>query len=256
MRINNKRLVSVVSILDNQVVQSKSFNNYLPIGNPEITIENLARWGSDEILIQCFNQTKKNIGPNIKLLKKISINKNATPLIYCGGIKNEQHALQAIKNGADRVVVGYSFFDKFDYNLLDRISNEIGRQSLILSLPIIYKKNKLFIYNYVSKKIIDINKTNFFKLKKFVSEILITDVINEGHYDSFNLKIFKLLKINIPCIFFGGINSKRKINLVFKQKMTSAIGIGNFLSFKEHSYQNLSKNSQIFLRKPYYEKNK
>ena len=68
MNSGKKRLISVVSILDNQVVQSKSFNYYLPVGSPEIVVENLTRWGSDEVLIQCFNESKKNIGPNFRKL--------------------------------------------------------------------------------------------------------------------------------------------------------------------------------------------
>ena len=254
MNSGNKRLISVVSILDEQVVQSKSFNYYLPVGSPEIVVENLTRWGSDEILIQCFNETKKNIGPNFRLLRNVSNYKNATPLIYCGGIQNEKHALEIIKNGAERVVVGHCFFDKIDYEILSKISNKIGRQSLILSLPIILKKNKLFIYNYIKKTLIDIDRIDLSKLKNFVSELFITDVVNEGCYDNFNLKILKLLKTDIPCIFFGGINSKSKIDFILKKNITSAIGVGNFLNFKEHAYQKIARKNQKFLRKPYYEK--
>ena len=55
MSIIKKRLISVINVLEKNAVQSRSFNEYLPIGSPEILVENLSRWGSDEILIQCFD---------------------------------------------------------------------------------------------------------------------------------------------------------------------------------------------------------
>ena len=54
MSKDKKRLISVISILDNLVVQSKNYKNYLPIGDPKIVVENLARWGSDEIFVAVF----------------------------------------------------------------------------------------------------------------------------------------------------------------------------------------------------------
>lgn len=250
-----KRLISVVSILDNLVVQSKGYNKYHPIGTPHICVENLARWGSDEILIQCFNRSKKNNGPDLRILKSIANFKNATPIIYSGGIRNKKDAIEVIKNGAERVVVGYSFFKNFDLGNLEEISDTIGRQSLILSLPTIIQKNKYFIYDYINNVNHSYDRLNFKILKNIISEIMVTDVINEGYYDKFNLDIIKAFKtINIPIIFFGGINSKKKIKKILNEKQASAIAVGNFLNFKEHSYQQLAKKKISKFRKSYYEK--
>ena len=250
-----KRLISVISILDNLVVQSKNYKTYLPIGEPKIVVENLARWGSDEILIQCFNRSKKQIGPDLKILKNISNYKNATPIIYAGGIRDKNDALDVIKNGAERIMVGYSFFKNYSLNNLKEISDSIGRQSLILSLPIIIKNKKLFVYDFVNNINKEFNEINFNSLKDVVSEIMITDVLNEGYYDKFNLDIIDLLKIkDIQLIFFGGINSNNKIQKILKNKKSSAVGISNFLNFKEHAYQKIIDKNKSCFRNSFYEK--
>ena len=56
MNLTKKRLISAINIFDKIAVQSKSFKDYLPIGSPEILVENLSRWNSDEILLQFFNR--------------------------------------------------------------------------------------------------------------------------------------------------------------------------------------------------------
>ena len=100
-----KRLIGLITIKNDLAVQSFSYNNYLPLGKPECLIENLDRWGADEILIQVIDRTKKDIGPDFELLKRIGQLKITTPLIYCGGIRNHLDAINIIKHGADRIIV-------------------------------------------------------------------------------------------------------------------------------------------------------
>ena len=139
---------------------------------------------------------------------------------------------------------------------MKEISNKIGAQGLILSLPIIKKNNNLFIYNYCSSHLVNFKSLNFLKLKNLISEIMLTDVTNEGNHNSFDLGIVNFLNtIEIPFILFGGIDTKKKINTIFKNNNVSAIGIGNALNYKEHAYQdftNLCRKN--ILREPFYEK--
>ena len=47
----NKRLIGIVTVRQGWAVQSFCYNRYLPLGRPEFIVENLDRWGADEILI-------------------------------------------------------------------------------------------------------------------------------------------------------------------------------------------------------------
>ena len=54
-----KRIIGIVTVIENQAVQSIGYNKYLPLGSPEYQIENLDNWKIDEIIINCIDRTKK-----------------------------------------------------------------------------------------------------------------------------------------------------------------------------------------------------
>ena len=67
-------------------MQSISFKKYHPIGSPQVIVENLDRWQLDEVLINCFDRTKSNLGPNFTIMEKIA--KLGTSIItYMGGVR-------------------------------------------------------------------------------------------------------------------------------------------------------------------------
>ena len=99
--MNKKRIIGTIIVKSDYAVQSFGFKKYLPLGKPEILAKNLERWCVDEILIIDIDSSKKKLGPNLNLLKRLrSLNLN-TPLIYGGGISTYQDAF-GIKSGADR----------------------------------------------------------------------------------------------------------------------------------------------------------
>jgi len=51
-----KRLIGVITVIDNMAVQSFGYNRYLPLGDPGILAENLDRWRADEILVSCIDR--------------------------------------------------------------------------------------------------------------------------------------------------------------------------------------------------------
>ena len=107
-----KRIIGVITILDGKVVQSFGYNSYLPLGRPECIIENLDRWGVDEILIQCIDRSRFSKGPDFMLLEKISSLGIGTPIIYSGGLKSVEDAVSVIKKGADRICLQNIFASK------------------------------------------------------------------------------------------------------------------------------------------------
>ena len=121
-------------------------------------------------------------------------------------------------------------------NIVKKISDKIGSQALILSLPIINIKDNFLRYCYLNKKCekVDENINLFFK-EKIISECLITDVKNEGSKDNFNIKILEKLNFNFPFIVFGGVGSIKIIKTCIKFKNLKGIAIGNSLNYQENS---------------------
>lgn len=243
--MKKKRIIGVITVKDDWAVQSFRYKKFLPLGKPEILAKNLDDWGADEILINDIDRTKKFKGPNFKLLEKISDLKLSTPIIYSGGIKNVDDAVNVIKHGSDRIMFETLFFQ--NPQVIYKISNKIGSQGLILSLPVLRVKNKIFRYCYLNKKKFKISEEvlKFFQ-KKIISECLITDVENEGSVNNFNVKILKNVNPRMQIIVFGGVGSDAKIKSCFKNSNVCAVAIGNSLNYMENCIDKLKKNNLRF----------
>ena len=83
----NKRVIAIVIVKNNIVVQSFNFSNYLPIGSPEITLEYLNNWGIDEIIYLDIDATKLKLEPDYLKIKD-STQKCYVPITYGGGIRS------------------------------------------------------------------------------------------------------------------------------------------------------------------------
>ena len=240
------RLSGFVTIKDDWVVQSFGFKNYLPIGKPEIVVENLSRWGADEIFVNCIDSSKKFTGPNVDILKRIYKRNINTPIVYSGGIRNLIDAKKIINEGADRIVINNTAFFK-DPDYFHSISSFLGSQALILGCSFIKKKNDYFCYDYNKKKIKNIKRLeNFFKNDLF-SELLLVDVENEG-YNSFDYEVLKKINRKIPKLLFGGVNIFKAIPKI-KNFNIKSLSIGNRLNYHETEIQNLKKKYTRIFRK-------
>ena len=248
-----KRLVSSIIYKDDSVVQSFNYKTFLPIGSIESSVKNLNRWNADEILILSIERSKKKIGPDFDLLNKIKNLKIETPIIYGGGISNLDDAKKVIALGADRIVVE-SIIDT-NYSQFEEISKNIGKQSIILSMPLsINQDNEIRFFDHKTQKEYEISD-NFIKAIKddLISEILISDYKNQGTMNGFDLRIIKKLNYTNDLILSGGIYKKNDFKKIFRDKRVVASAVGNNLNYGEHRIQKFKSNlKSSYLRKPFY----
>tara|TARA_B100000029_G_scaffold476947_1_gene521529 strand:- start:22923 stop:23684 length:762 start_codon:yes stop_codon:yes gene_type:complete len=250
-----KRILGSVVIRDNYAVQSFKFKKYLPIGKPEIVVENLSWWGVDEILLLDINSKKKNKEVNLEVLKKICKKNLSTPLIYAGRIYNSNDAIKLINCGVERIALGSIIFENV-YQIKE-ISQKLGSQSIIIILNFVFKNNKLYLLDHRNNNLELYSKIEdkLRIIQKYFSEILVIDVENQGSNGKFNLKILKNINLQKKLILCGGMFNYKKITKMLKNNRISAISIGNQLNFKEHAYQELkNKIKSKYLRPALYNK--
>tara|TARA_B100000787_G_C16158921_1_gene280394 strand:- start:606 stop:1319 length:714 start_codon:yes stop_codon:yes gene_type:complete len=231
------RIIGSLIVKDNIVVQSFGFKNYLPVGDVKICCENLNNWEVDEIIITSIDRSKYNLGPDLELIDEVSKSGISTPITYAGGIRNLNDAEKVISKGADRVCVNNLIMTNI--SSIKDIALSIGSQSLLASINIIKSKNNFFWFNYIKKKLLPIESIPL-DLLHYVSEIIITDVNNEGLDDKFDLKVADITKKIFDkkkIIFFGGICTKKKTSLIKEKISNSSYAIGNFFSHKELANQ-------------------
>ena len=249
-----KRLVGVVLVKDGLAVQSIGYKRYLPLGKPEYLVENLDRWGADEILIQVIDHSLAGLEPDYHLLDSIAEIGIHTPLIYAGGIKTVQDGLKIVKFGADRIVFESLLHDNLP--IVKELSNQLGAQALIASMALSLNDNSLNWLDHRDKSLSIIPCDVLTLIRSgFISEVFISDWMHDGIPGGFNQNlIHEFPSADVPIIAFGGISNAEQIGLILQSERVSAVAIGNFLSYREHSIQNYKRAlTGLSLRPPLYQ---
>jgi imidazole glycerol-phosphate synthase subunit HisF len=247
-----KRLVGVVIVKNGWAIQSIGYKRYLPLGKPECIVENLDRWGADEIIILSIDRTKNALGPDFSLIKKLSSLCLETPLIYGGGIASIDDGLKVIKLGADRICVDSLLHNS--HHVLKKLSQNLGQQAIIGVMPVSCDNNLIEWLDYRNNTSLRLKEYHLNELSQLISELMIIDWANEGYPSSFNMDIISCFyPTTIPLIPFGGLNEVNKIDKLLADKKISAVALGNFLNYKEHSLQRYKKElNKTYIRTPYY----
>ena len=250
-----KRLIGVVTIKNKRVVQSYNYDKYLPLGSPECIVENLDRWCVDEIFVQVIDRSKRELGPDFDLIKTISSLGLSTPLIYGGGISSVEDGIKIIQLGADRLAIDSLLSRNPD--VVKDLSYHIGSQALIAVLPISVRDDSLLWMDYHQRTSMELNHDMLQVLGSgVVSEIIISNWEGEGVSGSFNDKFISNFPIQqgISLIPFGGVDTKNRVSTLIDNPNVSAIAIGNFLNYSEHSVQLFKNkiNNSVVLRPPTY----
>lgn len=235
-----KRLIGVVTVKDGWAVQSFGYRRYLPLGKPEVIVQNLDRWGADEILIQCIDRSPQGQGPDLDVLDKISRLGIATPLIYAGGISQREDAARVVSRGADRVMVDAMLIDS--PRTLEAIARDLGAQAVIAHLPLRHRSDGLMSLNYRTR-----SERPFVTMlqqlpMEWISELMVSDWVHEGQAESFDERLLQIASLmNKPLLCFGGISHPSQVQRLLAYPQVVAVGIGNFLSYREHAVQALKQ---------------
>jgi cyclase len=215
-------------------VQSFGYRRYLPLGKPEVLVENLDRWGADEILLQCIDRSRTGDGPDLALLERVSRKGLATPLIYAGGIRDADDAVAAVKSGADRICVDAMLHDA--PHRLAELSEPLGAQAIIASLPMALAADEPLWTDYRSGRQAPLGKAMVEAFETgVVSEALVIDWQHEGSPGAFDNRLLTAFPArHIPLIAFGGLSMPMQLREALQLPRTSAVAVGNFLNYREH----------------------
>lgn len=232
-----KRLIGVVTVRNGLAVQSFGYRRYLPLGKPECLVENLDRWGADEILVHVIDRTSHGLGPDQDLLERLGRLGLGTPLIYGGGICTVEHGIRAVQLGADRISVDALLHD--DVSVVRRLANSLGAQAIVASLPMTIEADHIQCFNYNTKRSEPLSSDVLGIISEgAISEVMLTDCDNEGSPMGFNSALIDFFpNQSVPLIVFGGISDAQQMKILLDRPNVDAVAIGNFLSYGEHGIQ-------------------
>lgn len=232
-----KRLTGVVTVKNGWAVQSFGYGRYLPLGKPECLVENLDRWGADEILVQVIDRSLNHHGPDLGLLARLGAMGLETPLIYAGGIRSVEDGVKLVQSGADRIVVDALLHD--DLQTVRDLGEQLGAQALIASMPLSIEGSSLVWLDYRTRKSFALAQDVLDMVRSgVISEVLISDWQHEGMSGGFEQKLVEQFPLkDVPIIAFGGISEHAQMRQLLQSGSVVAVAVGNFLSYREHAIQ-------------------
>jgi cyclase len=126
---------------------------------------------------------------------------------------------------------------------------------VIANLPIRNTPEGLLLLDYRSGHEMPLSEAIKLLPLDWISELMLTDWCHEGHSEAFSLSLLAASDLlSKPFICFGGISTAHQIRALFANDRVVAIGVGNFLNYKEHAIQALKKDLLgVAIRPPNYE---
>jgi imidazole glycerol-phosphate synthase subunit HisF len=213
----SKRIAPCLILNDEKLIHRKSFDHKTDryIGDPINAVNIFNDYTVDEMFIIDITATAVKRQINFDLLKDIA-GEAFFPLAYGGGIKTANDAEKIISIGYEKIIINSEIIK--NPNILKEINKLIGAQSIIVSIDIFIRESKYYIYDYIQKKIINLDLKDFLNLiqKIGIGELLLTVVNLDGTMKGSNIEIIKSLSkdINIPLIYKGGAASINDIKKV------------------------------------------
>lgn len=235
-----KRLIGVVTVKNGWAVQSFGYRRHLPLGKPQWLVENLDRWGADEILVQCIDRTASKVGPDFALLQTLASMGLGTPLIYGGGIASVEQGVKVIQAGADRIAVDALLHDA--PAVVAELGRHLGVQALVAAAPLRMQGDTPVWHDYRARRDRPLAELNRILLSGLASELLVIDCEHEGQVNGFDTRLLNALpEWNMPLLAFGGISEVASMQDLLARPRVAAVGVGNFLSYRELAIQQFKK---------------
>ncbi len=233
-----KRLIAVIIVNDNKVIQTKNFNHTNIIHyDPVFSVEAMGKWSLDELII--INASKKNNSNQfLKLIYKIS-KKIFLPLTVGGWVDNIEYSRKLLLAGADKILVNSAFY--YNKKFIKNFVEIFGSQCLVASVDTKREKNKDIAYIDRCRLSTGTETIKWCKIvsKMGAGEIFLNSYENDGTDKGLYLKLFKKISSNfdIPTILFGGVSSWDHLAKGFKTN-ASAVAAANIFHYSENAATN------------------
>ena len=245
------RIIPCLLLSEESFINTVKFEFDQYLGDPFNIISQFNKFSADEIVILDIHASKKQKGPNFKLIKNLS-SEAFLPLAYGGGISSLTDAEKLIDIGIEKLVIG----SHLEPNLLQDIAKKFGQQCIIASVDC--RKNFFGKYKVYKKSGQCLVSKNIVEHIKFlenigVGEFLLQSINNDGIMKGYDLELIKLVSksATVPVIACSGA-SKRDDLLTAVYSGASAAGASSIFVYSSTlksvliNYPSINEREKLF----------
>ena len=217
---------------NNDCVKTINFKDRKYIGDILNNIRIFNEKNVDEIVVLDIDASLNSYKPRFDLLKNIA-SVCRMPITYGGGVTDVEMSKKIINLGIEKICLNTAAITKPD--LIKQISQEIGSQSLSVSINFRKINNEYHLVNNKGEKI----KKNIYdfiqEIQKFgVGEIIFNSYNDDGKMSGYDLNFLEnaLKNVSVPSIIVGGCSNYEDIKKLFINYQNVAAGCSSIFIFK------------------------
>lgn len=238
----NIRIIARLDIKNQYLIKGINLEGLRKLGDPNEFATNYYKNGIDEILYldNVASLYGKNTAYNI--IEK-TIENTFIPITVGGRIRTIGDVKKILNSGADKIALNSAAIK--NPNIIKRISNEIGNQSLVISIETKKIESEYFIFYNNGREVTNMKLVEWLtKIHKFgAGEILVTCIDTDGTMKGFPVDLAKILGkyCKLPLILSGGFYDNKNLYEVLNNSEADGIAIGSALHFKKTSILKIKK---------------
>jgi cyclase len=230
------RLIPIIILKDDLIVQSFNFKRFLPIGKLKTAIDFFVNWDVDEIVILDIDATKQDRRPKLDVIMRAS-RECFVPLTIGGGIRSVSDIKDVLRAGADKISINSYAVENPKF--ITDAAVRFGNQSITVSIDAMKVSNEYNVFIRNGKIDTGIKVSDWAKkLERLgAGEILINSIERDGSREGYDLKLLNLISsnVNIPVIACGGVGNMRHLVSGIVDGHCQAVAAANIFQHTEHS---------------------
>ena len=213
-------------------IKTTNFSDRKYIGDILNNIRIFNEKNVDEIVVLDIDASLNSYEPRLNLIKNIA-SVCRMPVTYGGGVKDLEMSKKIISSGVEKICLNSAIISNFD--LIKEISQEIGSQSLSVSINFKKIDGKYYFLQNNGKKI-QKNIIDFIlEIQKYgVGEIVFNSYSDDGKMSGYDTNFLDniLNYVNVPSIIVGGCSGYEDIKQLFLNYKNIAAGCSSIFIFK------------------------
>ncbi len=229
------RIIPCLLVHKGGLVKTVGFKAPKYVGDPINAVKIFNEKEVDELTVLDIDATANKAEPDYRMIANLAA-ECRMPLCYGGGIKTAEQAKQIIGLGVEKVAISSAAVDNPD--LISRIADEIGRQSVVVVLDV--KKRMLggdydvFTQNAQRNTKRSVSDLALLAEKHGAGELVINSIDRDGQMKGYDLALAQKVRqlVNIPITILGGAGALTDLDELIRACGVIGASAGSLFVFK------------------------
>lgn len=231
------RIIPCLLVHKGGLVKTVGFGDHRYVGDPINAVRIFNEKEADELIVLDIDATAKAVEPDYRLISRLAA-ECRMPLCYGGGIVSPDQAKRVIGLGVEKVSISAAAIE--DPTLVTRVAEEVGRQSVVVTLDVRLsrglrgKRYEVFTVNATESCRSDPFEVARAMQDAGAGEIVVNSIDEDGRMQGYDLALASkmLSTVDIPLTILGGAGSQADIEALLRECGVVGAAAGSLFVFK------------------------